>query len=44
MEKEKARMEVIKDVAMQGADGGGSGENGAMMEMMGFAGFGSSKK
>ncbi len=36
-EKEKSRMEVVKDVAM-------APEDSAMMNMMGFSGFGTSKK
>ena len=36
-EKEKSRMEVVKDVAMAQADND-------MMQMMGFSGFGTSKK
>ena len=36
-EKEKQRMEVVKDVTMS------EGDN-AMMSMMGFAGFGTTKK
>lgn len=35
-EKEKARMELVKDVTMQ--------PNDEMAQMMGFGGFGSSKK
>ena len=36
-EKEKSRMEVVKDVAM-------AQEDNDMMQMMGFSGFGTSKK